>query len=750
MSATGNTIRHFKKNVISLAVTSLLLGDMSTAMADNTIELGTVSSSASIVTPVQPFATPVPVNIENTPNNQIQNIQTFNPDATQGETTLTAGRMATLPPGVSFTQALAALPNVVVQTNGDSMTGDNVYVNGLPKSLINFTVDDVPLNDNDNYAFYSNEFIPTNLVGSIQYYPSAASAAIPGLAAFAGSVQTYSKDPGADFFIQPFVGTGSFGKHNDGMMINTGVLGANSGAPTTVYWMHNYIAMDGYFNNTPAHQTTDNIKSITAFGRTTLTLYYARNDETFNYYDGCNASNIASQGDQCNLLGNNMYNSNGKVNTYYAGWNFNHYLDSMAYGKLVIPLANGAQISDQPYFYHGDGFGEGATTYTQHLLTPSGTYASVTAPANGALINPSYNVTRRYGNIFKLLIPLGDVTTEAGLWYNHNWTLHDSRYINSTTGLYVGSSYQEQVTTDITEPYINLTWKPTSQLTFVAGGKNLSENRVFFDSVAQAAGNTSQYNSSYSGFLPSLGVNYKLTPNAALYANYTKNVNPPAYNQFYTGTYNPNLGAEEADTYDIGATAKMGIWSTSIDAFELKFNNYILSSTINNGTSLISELANAGAATNKGISWQNNFVFTPNWSMYANIGWLDAYFNSLNQNFPYAPNNTETLGVIYHTDAFNASLSGQHVGSSYYSIGSYPSNTLLQLPSYTLVNASASYTFKYANMNSQLGFKDATLGVSVANLLNTTYVTAYSGSASNPNEYLNMPRSFYVSLNARF
>ncbi len=741
-----NTHAQLKRTTLSLAVASLLFGMAQSGIAD-TVDLGTVSGSAQTQAPAQMFGTPTPTNVESTPAEQIQNVQTFDQDASQGVTTITAGRMATLPPGASFTQALAVLPNVVVLTGSDSMTGDNVYVNGLPKTLINFTVDDIPLNDSDNYAFYSNEFIPTNLVGSIQYYPGAGSAAIPGLAAFAGSVQTYSMDPGPDMYIEPMFGVGSYGKHNAGVLLNTGILGGNTGAPTTIYWMHNHIAMDGYFNNTPAQQTTDNIKSVTAFGRAKLTLYYARNDETFNYYDGCTAAGIAAQGDQCNLLGSNMYNSNGSVNTYYAGWNFNKYLDSMAYGKLVLPLANGAEISDQPYFYHGDGFGEGDTTRSMHLLTPGGTYALVSPSANGVLINPSYNVTRRYGNILKLLLPFGDVTTEAGLWYNHNASMHDGRYINSSTGLYVGSLYQEQVNTDTTEPYINFTWKATPALTFDVGGKNLSMNRTFFDAVAQAAGKTSQFDSNYSGFLPSFSVNYKVASNASVYANYTKNVNPPAYNQFYTGTYNPNLAAEEADTYDIGGTWKSGIWSSSIDAFQLNFNNYIVSSTITSGTSTISELANAGAATNKGISWQNNFMFTPNWSMYANIGWLDAYFDTFNQNFPYAPNNTETLGVIYHTEAFNASLSGQHVGSSYFSVGNYPTNTLLQLPSYTVVNASASYTFKYAGMSSQLGFKDATVAVNVTNLFNTMYVDSYYNAST---QEMSLPREFYLSVNARF
>lgn len=731
---------------LNISIAAILVLFSHAAWSDEAVDLGSVNATANDQFS-QMFATPTPIDVEHTPLSQKRSIQLFNPDATEAETTITAGRMQALPPNVSFTQALATLPNVVVQTNGNSMTGDNVYINGLPKTLINFTVDDVPLNDGDNYTFYSNEFIPTILVSGIKYYSSAASAAIPGTAAFAGSVQTYSKDPGPDMFVEPLVGTGSFGMHNYGILVNTGVIGAKSAAPTTLYVYQNKIAMDGYFQNTPANQEQTIVKSMTALGNASLTLYYSRNNETFNYYDGCTAANIALQGNSCNLLTNNVLLSNGKVNTNYAPWNYNTYIDSMAYAKLVLPLSHGAQLTDQLYFYNGNGYGAGAVTYSPTLLQPNGLIGKVAPPVDGALLSNSYNITKRWGDIFKVLIPIGSSTIEAGVWYNHNHTDHDGQYLNSATNQYVGSSFTEFVTTDTTEPYFNVTYKFNQNLSLVFGAKYLYMDRSFLNTVAQAAGQTSSYDTKFDVILPSVGLNYKLNPTWSTYANYTKNANPPGYNQFYIAPFNPNLTSEQADVVDIGTQWKVGGWTSSVDAFRLNFSNYILSSSvIINGVSQ-TELTNGGSALNQGISWQNNWLIDNNWSGYANVGVLNAKFTTLNQQFPYAPNNTLSVGAIYNNDAITGQIGAVHVANSFYSVGNYPTNTMLNLPSYTMVNASLGYTFTFAPMNSQFGFKDATVALAISNLTNTSYITSYYNATT---QQLNEPRSYYLSVNARF
>ena len=747
---------HCKANTGTLAIVSLVFVFSHNALADEPINLGTVTGSASAQSNTMPemFGTPTDVNVEQTSEQQNRNIQLFNPDASQAETEITAGAMAALTPSSSFTQALASLPNLVIQTNGDSMTGDNIYINGLNKSLINFTLDGIPLNDNNSYSFYTNEFIPVDLVAGIQYYPSALSAAIPGLAAFGGSVQTYTKNPGPDMYVEPLVGAGSFGKYDYGALFNTGILGANTGAPTAAYIYADKAYSDGYFQDTQADQKRVVLKSLTQLGKGTLTLFYSRNDENFNYYDGCTAAQIAQSGNSCNLLSNQPTTASGQPNTYYAPYNYNDYVDSIGYLKFDTPLGGGVQLSNQLYLYDGKGFGAGDYSSSTKLLQPNGTYGSVPVPTGGLLLNQAYNTTQRWGDTLKTLVPMGATVTEVGLWYDHNDTTHSNQFFNSTNNAYVGVQYLEPVTTDTTEPYVNFTYKFNPALVVTAGIKYLYVTREFSNQVAQAANYPYQFNSTFKGTLPSIGLNYKISPLWDVYANYTQNINPPASNQYYVGSYNPTLNPEQAGTYDVGSTWKFGSWSSSIDAFRLNFSNYILSTSITSGTSTINELSNAGSATNEGIAWQNNWMLDRNWSAYANFGLLHANFDSLNQPFPYAPKNTESIGMIFSNDALRAQLDANRVASSYDSIGSYNStgtgNTLLTLPANTTVNFSLRYLLHYALMDSSIGFKDASINLYVNNLLNTSYITSYSGNANNPYDYLNLPRNYYVALNARF
>lgn len=747
-SANATPVAPYRHTPLCLALTGLMMALTQPAVADDAINLGTVTGSASAPATPQMFATPTPVNVEQTPAEQTRNIQLFNPDASQAQVNITAGALDALPPTASYTQALATLPNVVVQTGSDSMTGDNVYINGLPKTLINFTVDDMPLNDSDSYGFYTNEFVPPDLLSGIQYYSSAASAAIPGQAAFAGSVQAYTRDPGPDMFVEPLLGAGSFGKHNVGMLFNSGLMGSNTGAPTALWLYQNNVHMDGYFQNTPATQYQTLAKSVTQIGPATLTLFYSRNDETFSYYDGCTAAGLALYGNSCNLLGSNPYLTSGAPNTQYTGYNYNQYVDSTMYAKLDIPLAPGARITNQIYRYDGNGFGASATTYTQHLLQPVGGYGSVSPSANNVLLDHAYNTTQRWGDTLKLLLSDRTNTLEAGVWYNHNDSTHDNRYYNDATIGYVGSNYTEYVTTDTTEPYVNYTHHFSPALDVVVGAKYLYMTRSFDNVVAQAAGQPYSFDTNFNILLPSAGINYKLSHDWSVYANYTRNANPPAYNQFYTSTFNPNLAPEEADTWEAGTRWKINNWSSTLDAFRLNFSNYILSSTISNGGSgTLTELANAGSAVNQGISWQNNWLIDDHWSMYANLGWLHAHFDTLNQPFPYAPDYTASVGAIYQDQSWTGRIGAIRVDNAYYSVGGYPNNTLLTLPANTTVNASLSYRLRHAPMGDSFGFKDATLSLLVNNLTNTSYVTAYYNSTT---MQMNQPRNYYVTLDARF
>ncbi|WP_312263051.1 TonB-dependent receptor domain-containing protein [Candidatus Igneacidithiobacillus taiwanensis] len=554
---------------LSLSVSAALLFLTQTAAHADTQSLGTVTGTASSGSTGFFGATPK-VNVGHTPASDIQQVQKFDKTATNQETTITKGQFDMLTPTDSYTQALNNLPNAMVVSSGDSMDGDDVYINGFSKSLINFTLDGIPLNDNDSYTYYTNEFIPSVLVANAKYYPGAESAALPGLAAFGGAFATNSLQPSPFPMVRPIVGGGSFGKYNYGGLINTGLFAKNV-APTSAWIYMNKIQRDGYFQNNGAIQTQFLFKSVTHVGPGDLTLFFTQNNQRFNYYNGATPTQIAQFGQDYNSYTSNLYNPNGTINTNYTGFNYNNYLNWLGYAKYEGQLG-AVHFSDQLYYYYGNGFGAGATTFNTTLLTPAGTIISAN-PRNygGALLRQSVNLTHRWGNIARLLFPLGPVDTEVGFWFNHNNTLHAANYY-SLANTYVGANYYEPVVTDTYEPYLVFNYKPIDALRLTAGVKYLYAERSFVDDVALARKLPGQFNVNFSSVLPSVGANLRILPNWHAYFNYTENSNPPGYNQFYTGTYNPNLKPQSAKTYTFGTNWEVGPWTSQLQAFRVDFS----------------------------------------------------------------------------------------------------------------------------------------------------------------------------------
>lgn len=688
--------------------------------------------------------------VQSIPQQALDNVQLFNPEATQAQTEITPGQYQAMNPTDSFSSALKVLPNVVVTSDGDSMNGDTVYINGFAQDLINWTLDGIPLNDNDSYSFYTNEFIPTRLISGTRYFPGAASAAIPGLAAFGGSVETYSLNPGPKPSLSLFGGAGSFGKRSYGLLANSGLLGADTGAPTALYFYANKNKTDGYFDNTPSDQKQYLFKSVTQLGPGALTLFYSQNNQAFNYYGGCTAANLAKFGDTCNVYSSDpLYN--GKPNGLYTDYNNNIYKNWLTYAKYEATFGK-VTVSNQLYYYRGNGFGGGAyTNATYNLLQPSGVYGSVKAPAGGLFLSHSINDTRRIGNIFRLAMPLTDsLNMEAGLWLNKNDTTHDQQFISSTSGQYLGSVYDEPVATKLYEPYVNFTFKPTQVLILQAGVKYLHVNRDFTNYAALASGKPGQFSNSFSTTMPSLGLNYAVTRGVNVYANVTRNTNPPQYNQYYTGTYNPNLEPEKATTYDAGVVYDFGAWSGGLDLFRVNFDNYIQSYTYTppGSTGSVTMLANVGKAVNEGIAWQNNFRFNGNWSAYANLGLLNAQFTSAKLPMPYAPHSTAAVGVIYAAGPWRARFGVRHAAQAYWTDSKSP------IAAHTSADASVRYTWKAGDTVGGLGFKQFSVNLNVDNLFNQQYTykykTGFPGSASNPLLYTSLPRRWYLGLEATF
>ncbi|HCA27194.1 MAG TPA: hypothetical protein DEP05_06065 [Betaproteobacteria bacterium] len=481
--------------------------------------------------------------------------------------------------------------------------------------------------------------------------------------------------------------------------------------------MRNITRSDGVFTHTPARKFTAVFKSLTQLGSGALTLFYSGNNQRFNYYGGATQAERVQYGD--NYSG---YNENPGSSRYY-GYNYNDYKNSISYIKYGFALGD-AQISNQYYYYSGDGFGAGAGVSKSNLY-----------------LKKSWNITNRWGDIVKADIPLKHARVEIGLWYQRDRGHHyQDRYTPSTASYYF--AYDELVHTRTATPYVQVKINASHRLIVTPGMKYLFVRRRFDNHLDH-----SSHTVAFREWLPSLGVNYALSPVWRLYANYTRNANPPAYNQFYSGQFNPDLKLQIANTIEMGGYWKAKRWSGRVTLFHTAFRNYILTTLVQEGSQPISQLSNAGNAVHEGASVSNNYQFLPWLSGFFNVGFLHARLTSANQPVPYAAHHTESLGINIHRGKLRASFAVRETGKRYVNLG----GVFAPIGSAVSADASVSYRLSGAPRPSPgYGLKDASLKLTISNAFDRRNTLSLSGAASDPRYTLQAPRTVYASIEAHF
>jgi iron complex outermembrane recepter protein len=650
--------------------------------------------------------------------------QSINPKATSTQDIITTKQLSEIPVTTDFIQALQYLPNVdVYEEGGNGLNGSNITINGFDNSRINFTLDGIPLNDSDGYAFYSNEFLQNNDIASIIVDEGAGSASTLGITAFGGSIGITSKDPDPEHGAVIQGGAGSFGTFTEYVNAQSGEF-LKDVAPTGIYMSYFHADSEGYFENSQTgYKNSILFKSDTDIGPGTLRLFFAQNDQLYNYYGGATAAQIQEYGDAYN-----SYTLN-PASTSYTGYEYNQYRDWISYADYSLDVGR-IKLDAKFFYYYGDGFGGGATT-GRDLTGPD-------AEFNGDVLpEKSWNITNRPGAIVTATIPLIDqLSLKTGALYENSKEEHyEAEYApvtyNSagTTAVALGNFseiariYEEPVTTEIAYPYAELNYQPVSSLIIDAGAKYLTVHRDFADLPVTATETPQYLNSSPSKLLPSIGFNYEFTPGYHFYANYTENARTPTYDEFFEGTFNPDLQLEVAKTIQGGFLFRSGNLEGRLTGFDYRYENYVLEEeTILPGTSTrASAYTNAGDATYYGGALAITYQILPWLSSFVNLGALHTHIDAYNGPAPFAPSNTEALGLQAQQGGWSASIAAHRrdvrdVDSITFSAGGglYNVPSFYELPPITTVDAHIAY--KWDKPFGPASFKTAEVKLTLTNI----------------------------------
>lgn len=251
-----------------------------------------------------------------------------------------------------------------------------------------------------------------------------------------------------------------------------------------------------------------------------------------------------------------------------------------------------------------------------------------------------------------------------------------------------------------------------------------------------------------TGYADRFGLQYDLTPNAMLYATYSRGYKGPAYDVFFNmqPVNTPPLAPETSNAYEIGT--KFSAFDHRLIAdiawFDTIFDNYQANSVQEIGGAPVTNLINAGTVQTQGVEADLTAIPVPPLTLTANILYDDARVvnfpcpsnaaascNINGQPLPYAPRwklHTESDYRFAATDIFDVDLETDYnyQTATQYQFAETPSTIQ---PAYGIWNASVAL----------IGKDNWTARVLVKNILDQHY-SSYLANGTNGGTIRWVPR----------
>ena len=284
------------------------------------------------------------------------------------------------------------------------------------------------------------------------------------------------------------------------------------------------------------------------------------------------------------------------------------------------------------------------------------------------------------------------------------------------------SVFENQGRNDSYSMFADGTWIPTPALEITAGARVLIEKRRsgFYARVPRSlisggaslipgqvdtGGQTFRTEDSFAAVLPRLNLLYRFSDDFNAYATVSKGRRSATVQLGARATaagplpnFTPVL-AENVWNYEIGVKGSSGIFSGSIGAYYLTYDNFQVSVVLPNGTT---QTQSAGTATNKGVEAELTIKPASWLSVFGNIGYIDGGIddkptiaaNFRGAKFRLQPDVQAAAGFTIDAPlggvTFFATPSVTYRSKIFFEI---PNNNLISQEAVTLVNINAGFRF---------------------------------------------------------
>ncbi|SJZ36122.1 TonB-dependent receptor plug domain-containing protein [Selenihalanaerobacter shriftii] len=235
-----------------------------------------------------------------------------------------------------------------------------------------------------------------------------------------------------------------------------------------------------------------------------------------------------------------------------------------------------------------------------------------------------------------------------------------------------------------------------------------------------------------SNFSPRMGIVYQISSKLNLHTSVGKAYRTPTFNELYWpyqdfgswGIYegNPDLDTESITAYETGLRYLNDNFKGEVNLFKKDADNLI---NWNEGNDGIKRPYNVDEADIKGVELILTKQLSKNIFTDFNYTYLDVR-DGKGQRLDYKPYHTANIGLNYNKNEVNVSLSGEFIGSRYYSDGDYI------LPSYFIADLKLS----------KLLTKNAEVSLEINNLFDRNYEVIEEFSMPGRNVMIELSREF--------
>ena len=696
-------------------------------------------------------------------------------------------------------------------SNGVGLGQSKTYFRGFADGSYDIDFDGIPFFDTNSPSHHSWAFFPSQWDGGVDFDRSPGTASTIGPTPFGGTIHLLSKPLTTEMDIRGTGSYGSWNTELYDAAFNSGLFGLfGSGKKMNMFvdWHHmssngfqtqNYNQRDagslifqyqlsphtvitGYSGVIQLSTNAPNISSSRCmlYGTSPTGAYSCTSTTTANGlqpYTGAGVKFLLTSPSAADPA--SWFSS--KVNQYHIPTDFE-------YVGLKKDMPKGWYLDFKGFTYNYDNaeLYSNATAMTEvtqaaALANPSlvpGTYVTggkayydgVAIAACNVVSGTSlpcgvdkYNSYRKYGETSMLTQTTHLGVFRAGLWYE--WARTDRhQFPTDPTNNWADQAvpnFSEQFWTNSFQPFGEYEYHATPQLNITVGVKYFSYNLDILHhgdngatvglltctSVTAPCAATARDNGTFTAWLPSFDVNYRLQSNWSVYGQVAQgSAAPPSsvfdYNHTVSAT-NPNPGLKTAPkqqkstTYQIGTVAKGNRITLDADAYRIRFQNSYSSTTDTITTSPTygqTLYFLQPSSITQGVEAESTMVLAKGLNLYVNGTEGTAYYvGNLNAGTPTGgttpyyeaapyglwvastPSDTEFGGLTYDNHGFDMGFFDHRIGKERVDNKAYHNQAIVD--AFQTVNTYLNFTVRNHS------FLDGTkIRLDANNLLNSTAI----------------------------